>query len=194
MILSKQFSHFGALMEQKKSPAQDAEKTSNKMQDAGQDKKQEEISVQKEFADLKETLQRVQAEFENSRKRLEKEKQDFALVANFHLMKEMLPVLDSIDAAEQGIARHESASRQDALKGIELIKKQLLAILSTHGLREIKCSGQRFDPMLHECVMQGNEKAKQDNCVLEEIQKGYLLNGKVLRHSKVKVNKWSDEK
>ena len=65
----------------------------------------------------------------------------------------------------------------------------MLAILVSHGLQEMKCIGQGFDPMLHDCVMQGREKGKQDNCVLQEMQKGYLLKGKVLRHAKVKVNK-----
>lgn len=138
--------------------------------------------------DIKETLQRVQAEFENSRKRLEREKQDFAAIANAGLVRALLPLLDSIDAAEKHLEGQENASKQDALKGMELVKKQLLAVLRAHGLREIECIGKVFDPMTGDCVMQGKEKGKEDNIVLEELQKGYALNGKVLRHAKVKVN------
>ncbi len=136
----------------------------------------EKEGLKKEMAELKETLQRTQAEFENSRKRLEKEKQDFVKVAEAGLVKELLPVLDSIGSAKDD-------------EGIPMIKKQLLAVLEKHGLGEIKSFGQKFDPMLHECVMQGKEPEKEDEIVLEEFQKGYLFNGMVLRHAKVKVNK-----
>lgn len=139
--------------------------------------------------EIKEALQRVQAEFENSRKRFEKEKLDFALFANASLVKELLPLLDSIDAAERHLGEQENVSRDDALKAMELAKKQLLAVLKAHGLRGIECIGKKFDPLLEDCVMQGKDEKKGDDVVLEELQKGYALNGRVLRHAKVKVNK-----
>ncbi len=116
--------------------------------------------------ELRESLQRVQAEFENSRKRLEKEKLEFVIVANAGLVKELLPLLDSMDAAEKSIGEQEAISKEKVVEGIELVKKQLLAILFSHGLKEIKSLGEKFDPMLHECVMQGREKGKQDGIVL----------------------------
>jgi len=139
---------------------------------------------QQDAKELRETLQRVQADFENSRKRLEKEKQDFVKVAEAGLVIELLALVDSIEAAEKQVQGDELA-----VKGIESIKKQLLAILNSRGLEEIKSLGEKFDPMQHDCVLQGCEKEREDSIVLEEIQKGYLLNGKVLRHAKVKVNK-----
>ena len=151
-------------------------------------KKEKKKTAKAEMAELKETLQRLQAEFENSRKRLEKEKEDFSRLANAALVKELLPVLDSIDSAEKGL-KSQAFSKEKAVEGIELIKKQLLAILSSQGLEEIKSTGQRFDPMLHECLTQACEKEKEDQVVLQELQKGYMLNKKVLRHAKVKVNK-----
>jgi len=148
-----------------------------------------EAFVKGELEEIRETLQRVQAEFENSRKRLEKEKLDFALFANASLVKELLPLLDSIDAGERHLKGQENVSKQDALNGMLLVKKQLLAVLKAHGLREIECIGKRFDPMLEDCVMQEKDGKKGDDIVLEELQKGYALNGRVLRHAKVKVNK-----
>jgi len=155
----------------------------------GRKKPGKEGPVKSELEELKETLQRVQAEFENSRKRLEKEKHEFSKLANATIVKELLPLLDSMEAAENGIREQDNVSKDEAVEGIELLKKQLLAILRSHGLEEIECLEKCFDPMLHDCVMQGKEKEKKDEIVLEELQKGYLLNGKVLRHSKVKVNK-----
>jgi len=151
--------------------------------------KPEKKGLKQQLAETRETLQIVQAEFENSRKRLEKEKQDFVRLANSGLVKELLPLLDSVEAAEEHLDDEREVRKEEALEGMELVKKQLLAILSSHGLGEIKALGQKFDPMLHDCVMQGFEKGKGEGIVLEELQKGYLLNGKVLRHAKVKVNK-----
>jgi len=152
-------------------------------------KKETQDSPKKELAELKESLQRVQAEFENSRKRLEREKQDFLRAANAGLAKELLQVLDSVDSAADKLDEQREVRKEEAVEGIELIKKQLLAILRSHGLKEIDCLGKTFDPMIHDCVVQGHDKSKGDGIVLQELQKGYILNGMILRHSKVKVNK-----
>jgi len=151
--------------------------------------KEKEKILQKEFGEIKDTLQRVQAEFENSRKRMEKEKQEFSKHANSALVKELLPLLDSVDAAREKLDDQREVRKDEAVEGIELIQKQLLAILKVHGLQEIECKGKKFDPMKGDCVMQAKVKGKGDGIVLEELQKGYTLNGKVLRHAKVKVNK-----
>ncbi len=143
----------------------------------------------KEKAELKESLQRLQAEFENSRKRMEKEAQDFAKIANAGLVKELLPLIDSIEAAEKHLNEQEKVSKEDAIKGMETLKQQLEAGLKLYGLERIDCVGKKFDPMRDDCVMQGKNEEEKDEIVLEELQKGYLLNGKVLRHAKVKVNK-----
>ncbi len=151
--------------------------------------KQGKKPIKKELAEIKETLQRVQAEFENSRKRLDREKEEFAKIAAAALVAELLPLLDSIEAAEKALNEQQQVTKEKAIEGIELIKRQLLAILGSAGLKEIKALGQKFDPMLHDCVMKASEKGKEEDIVLEELQKGYMLNGKVLRHAKVKVNK-----
>ena len=158
-------------------------KKEHKKKDEKKDEKQQQLD------ELKDTVQRVQAEFENSRKRLEKEKQDFLGQANAGIVKELLPLLDSVDSAEKNLEEAEEVSKEEAIKGIELIKKQLLAILKSHGLKEMKCIGKKLDPMQQEVLMQGKEEEKEEDIILEEFQKGYTLNGKVLRHAKVKVNK-----
>ncbi len=149
--------------------------------------------AKKECAELKATLQRVQADFENTCKRVQREKQDFRQVANAELMKELLQLLDSMDAAVGHLQKQENVSKEDALNGIVLLRKQFLALLQGHGLQEIRALGQQFNPMLHEALAQGSEQGKRDSVVLEELQKGFLLNGKVLRHSKVKVNRADEQ-
>ena len=153
------------------------------------DAKEHKAKEAKENAELKDALQRLQAEFENSRKRMEKEAQDFAKIANAGIVKELLPLIDSIDAAEKHLNEQKEVSKEDAIKGMETLKQQLEAGLKLYGLERIDCIGKKFDPMRDDCVMQGKDEEKKDGIVLEELQKGYLLNGKVLRHAKVKVNK-----
>jgi len=79
------------------------------------------------------------------------------------------------------------------VKGIEIIYDQMLDILKSHGVEQIKALDEEFNPSLHEAIMQKAESDKGDNIVLEEFQKGYKLNGRVIRPSKVIVNKLTSE-
>ncbi len=142
-----------------------------------------------ELNNLKDSMQRLQAEFENSRKRLEREKQEFALFANTELIKKLLPLLDSIEAAKEHFEKQENFSGKDCANGLELIKKQLLEILISEGLKRTKAVGKKFDPLLHDAVTEDCEEEKENEIVLEEFQKGYTLKEKLLRPAKVKINK-----
>ena len=161
------------------------------------DKSQQETKEQKlraQLNELTETLKRVQADFENSCKRTEKEKIEFRQFANAAIVKELLPLLDSMDAAVEKIEKQENVKKEEMLNGLRLLRMQLLQLLQKHGLQEIKCLGEKFNPMLHEALTKGCDESRQEDCVLEELQKGYLLNERVLRHSKVKINKIKEEK
>jgi len=70
----------------------------------------------------------------------------------------------------------------------------MLDILKSHGVEQIKAPGEKFDPALHEAMMQKTEPEEEDNIVLEEFQKGYKLNGRVIRPSKVIVNKLTEDR
>ena len=141
--------------------------------------------------ELTDTLQRLQAEFENYKKRAEKEKQEVIKFANSMLLKDFLSVLDSVEHSLANIRKNEKLGREEAEKGFEVFHKQLLDFLKSNGLKEIECIGKKFDPHLNEVVMHDKDEKKEDEIVLEELQKGYLINGKLLRTSKVKVNKIS---
>ncbi|HIH16926.1 MAG TPA: nucleotide exchange factor GrpE [Candidatus Diapherotrites archaeon] len=128
--------------------------------------------------ELTETLQRLQAEFENASKRMERERNEFLAYANAAFVRELLPFVDSL----------EQAGNEE---GVKLLRKQFLDILGRHGFMEIKCVGEKFDPSLHEVMLNAVDAGKPDGLVLEELQKGYALRDLVLRPSKVRVNKLS---
>jgi len=95
-----------------------------------------------------------------------------------------------LDNFEHTLQNEQSAENTEAfVKGVRIIYDQMLDILKSHGVEQIKALGEKFDPALHEAMLQKAEPEEQDNIVLEEFQKGYRLNGRVIRPSKVIVNK-----
>ncbi len=152
------------------------------------------IEAQEKLADYTETLQRLQAEFENYKKRVDKERTKLLEFANAHLISDFLSIIDSFENAIQVVEKTEKYSKEDAVKGLKLLFQQTLDLMKRHGLKEIKSEGEKFNPEFHEAVLQESIAEKPDFLVLQEFQKGYLLNGKVLRHSKVLVNKHPEEK
>ncbi|MBW2999723.1 nucleotide exchange factor GrpE, partial [Candidatus Woesearchaeota archaeon] len=137
---------------------------------------------QEKIAELTETLQRVQAEFENYKKRIEKESIEFKQFAAKEVVEKLLPILDNFELALKNTKENEQF-----LKGMELIYSQFFSTLENLGLKRINCNG-KFDPHLHEALM-SEQSDKEPGTILEEFQKGYTLNNKVIRHSKVKVAK-----
>lgn len=135
-----------------------------------------------------ERLLRLQADFENNRKRLEKEKQEFAKFANEGIIAELLNILDDLErATELAQAKHQDL---DAfLKGIEMIMAHLYEILKEHGVRPMETQNKIFDPHLHEALTQAEDEGLPEHTVVEELQKGYFLNDRVIRTAKVKVSK-----
>lgn len=138
--------------------------------------------------ELTNTLKRLQAEFENYKKRCDKDNANFIRLANEELIKELLPVLDHFE-----LALKNSRQKDEFYKGMELIYSQLVGVLQDNGLKCIGCEC-KFDPYYHE-VLLTEESDKENNSILEELQKGYTLNDKVIRNSKVKIaKKKKDEK
>ncbi len=164
-------------------------------------KKNEEISnLKKQIDELTDTLKRLQAEFENYKKWNAKEKTEFVKYAHADVIAEMLPVLDSFEIALKSLKINDfqdaknpkdfSANTTDKdkfIEGMKIIYAQFHSILEAEGLKPIKSVGEKFDPYRHEVLMK-EESDKPEETVLEEFQKGYMLNDKVLRHSKVKIS------
>ncbi len=138
-----------------------------------------------EFADK---VLRLQADFENTRKRIEREKQDFIKFANEGIILELLNVLDDLERTVS-LAEAQKQDPQAFLKGIEMILVHLYEMLKEYGVKPIEAEGKLFDPHYHEALMQAENKDLPEHTVVEELQKGYLLNERVIRTAKVKVSK-----
>ena len=132
-------------------------------------------------------LLRVQADFDNYKKRLERERVEFVKFANADIIYEILKILDDFErAVEAGKKKHDF----DVLhKGVELIWIDFKEFLKQKGLEEIEAIGKPFDPHEHEAMMQEETEEHPENYVVEEFQKGYKLNDRVIRPAKVKVAK-----
>jgi molecular chaperone GrpE len=127
-------------------------------------------------------LLRKQAEFENYRKRIERERSEYIQFASAELVKELLNALDSFE-----LAIRNAKTDEQTLRGFELIYKQLLDTLGRFGLKAIEVKGQKFDPNFHQAVATTPTDQVEDHTILEELRKGYLLNGRLLRPAMVNV-------
>jgi molecular chaperone GrpE len=147
--------------------------------------------LQKEKDETFGKLQRISADYANFQKRVPKQISDTISYEKERIIKSLLPALDNF---EHTLQNTNSVENVDALvKGIKIIYDQMLDIFKSHGVEQINAPGDHFNPAMHEAMMQKNEPEKEDNIVLEEFQKGYMLNGRVIRPSKVIVNKLASE-
>ncbi|MFH1439738.1 MAG: nucleotide exchange factor GrpE [Candidatus Woesearchaeota archaeon] len=155
----------------------------NKKLRTSDDKQTQQLEAKiRELTDL---LQRLQAEFENYKKRADKEKHDFCRFAEAKFISKLLPILDSFEIA---LKNKEDLDHANFVKGVEFIYSQLFDTLRKDGLKKIDALGKKFDPHFHEVLFQ-EESEKDNNIILEELQKGYMLDEKLLRTTKVKVSK-----
>ncbi len=144
-------------------------------------------SLQKEKDELFGKLQRVSADYANFQKRVPKQISDTLAYEKERLIKTLLPALDNF---EHTLQKAHSAEDVDVLvKGVRIIYDQMLDILKSHNVERIEALGTTFDPAVHEAMTQQSDPDKEENIVLEEFQSGYRLNGRVIRPSKVIVNK-----
>jgi molecular chaperone GrpE len=124
---------------------------------------------------------RLQADFDNYRKRTERDNEEFRKYASSGIVTDLLPIVDDLDRALE-----HTTEETDLVVGIRGVRSNLMKVLESHGLKEIPAEG-KFDPNYHEalCMVDGEE----DDMIAEVFQKGYTLNGKVIRFTKVKVTR-----
>lgn len=137
-----------------------------------------------EVAQYKENYLRATADFQNFKRRSEKEKTDIYKYAGEKLLADILPIVDNIDRAMTHVPEEEQGGLAD---GLRMIHKSLLNLLEKNGVEAITALGEAFDPEVHHAVQMVPSEDHEPNHVVEEYQKGYKLNGKVIRHSMVKV-------
>lgn len=146
-----------------------------------------ESDSEEKYAELNEKYVRLFAEYENYRKRTAREIGEIIQRGAEKLISELLPILDNLDRATEH--RNDKTTFDEYVKGIALTEDQFRAILGQSGLEAIDAVGKPFDPNLHDALMQIESEDHESGIVASEIEKGYLLAGKVIRHSKVVVSK-----
>jgi molecular chaperone GrpE len=151
------------------------------------------------LAQLKDQLLRKAAEFENYKKRSENENLSYVRFANENLITRLIPVLDDFErlmkslqsGGGEGTGENSRAANEAAdayRKGFELIYNKFLKILEANGVKHFEVVGQPFDPQLHDALMMVPRQDVPPHTVLEEIEKGYTMNDKVIRHARVIVS------
>jgi molecular chaperone GrpE len=148
---------------------------------------QELENARKEKDEVSDRLQRVYADYANFQKRVPKNIADTVAYEKERFIRTFLPVLDNLDRTLREV---RSAQNLEAvIRGVEIIRDQMLTILKSHGVEPIESVNEKFDPERHEAMLRRSEPDKEDEIVLEEFQRGYALNGRVLRPSRVAINK-----
>lgn len=155
------------------------------VQPASEQTPQEEQTPRDEVSELKDLLLRTQADFENYRKQTERRVDDMKKIAAKNILLQLLSVVDNLDLALR--AHQSDETKHPLLEGVELIHAQLQNLLLNNGLVPIEALGKPYDPYAHEALMKVPNDAKE-NTVIEVYQQGYILNGLVLRHAKVKIS------
>lgn len=147
--------------------------------------------IQSELNDYKDQLVRMMAEFENYKKRTQKEFSQVIQQANEKLITELLPVIDDMERTMKSAPETDAmdTKSQTFIKAVEMISQKLNQILTRQGLKPVESVGKEFNVDLHDALMQVETPDKISNTVVEEYEKGYLLNDKVIRHAKVIVAK-----
>ena len=162
-----------------KEPKENKETKENKKESKHSAKYEREIEkLKNEISELNDKYIRLHAEYDNYRKRSVKEKSDAYSSAYADALKAFLPLSDSLTQALKFAADDE---------GIKAINSQFRNILEKLGVKEIESDGQQFDPNLHNAVMHEEDPEQGENLIVQTLQKGYTLNGKVIRPALVKV-------
>ena len=160
---------------EKAESAENAEEKEEKTEEKPAEKKEED-------EDLNTRYMRLMADFQNFRRRTEKEKSDIYAFGNEKLVSDLLPVLDNMERALAAAPEGDKFA-----EGMELIYKQMVDVLKKNKVEEIEAEGKVFDPNLHNAVMRQAKEGAESDTIITVLQKGYTLNGKVVRPSTVIV-------
>ncbi len=136
---------------------------------------------------------RLHADIENTRKRWERERQELVRYANEGLLGDLLNISDDLERTLR-LSEEKHEDFEAFMKGVEMIVAHLHDLLRKNGVKPMEAAGKRFDPHLHEALMTVEKSDVPDHTVVEELQKGYLIDNHVLRTAKVKVSRMPAEK
>ena len=157
-----------------------------------------ELTIEEKLKETEDKLLRSLAEIENQRRRFEKEIKDAFEFGSFNFAKESLASLDNIQRAKESIKHDENLkTNKDLDKFLEnftIVEKDLVSIFEKNGIKKIETKNKKFDPNLHQAMSEIEDKNAETGIILQEIQTGYLLAGRLLRPALVAVAKKNDTK
>ena len=143
--------------------------------------------LEKEHETLKSQYVRIAADFDNFRKRQSRDQDDLKIQLVSKALTSILPIVDNFERARQQL-KPESEEAQTLHRSYQGLYKQLVEVLKQQGVAPMRVVGQQFDPNLHEAVLREPSEEFNEDLITEELQRGYHLEGKVLRHALVKVS------
>ena len=152
----------------------------------------EELTIEEKLKEIEDKLTRSYAELENQRRRYEKEKEEAYEYGGMALAKECLNLTDNLERSKLSIISDESLEKSNKDKIIEhldIIYKDILSIFKKNQINEISALGKKLDPNKHQAMLEIEDAEKEQGIVVQEIQKGFTLKGRLLRPSLVGVSK-----
>jgi len=190
----------------KKEDSKTKEEENNKLEDKNLDSQEDnsqnsnenledkkELSPEEEIDNLKDKLVRTFAEMENQRRRFEKEKEDAFEYGGFSFARESLNLLDNLERSKLSLENDEKLKNTETLKKVidhlEVINKDILSIFKKNNIEPIKSINEKLDPNLHQAMMEIEDDSKEPGTIIQEIQKGFMMKGRLLRPSLVGVSK-----
>ena len=157
-----------------------AKKIEEELENNSEINKTEEVNSDVNYLEL---AQRIQAEFENYKRRNKEVEKLSYRNGIVNAVRSLLPVVDSFNQAVEGI------NDENVLKGLKIIRNQLMDAFTGLGVKPIECVGKKFDPNFHNAVLAVEDASYESGVVLEEFQQGFMLDEIIIRHSVVKINK-----
>lgn len=145
------------------------------------------VEPKKDEVDWKSKYYYLAADMENARKRAEREKENLLKYGSEKVLSDLIDVVDNFERTIEMLRVDTDTKMQNVVVGLDMVRKQFLDSLSKHGVTQIESLGKAFDPNFHEAVGQEYVEGKQPNEIVKEFQKGYVLNGRLIRAAKVVV-------
>ena len=183
--------------EKKHEEKQKAEEISEN-QNTVSDNENKELNIENKLKETEDKLLRSLAEIENQRRRFEKEIKDAFEFGSFNFAKESLAILDNLQRAKEAIKSDkilkENKDLDKFLENINIIEKDLLKIFEKNNIKKIDVNGKKFDPNLHQAMIEVEDNSADVGTVVQEIQSGYTFSGRLLRPALVGVSKKKNDK
>tara|TARA_A100000164_G_scaffold307875_1_gene284732 strand:- start:660 stop:1250 length:591 start_codon:yes stop_codon:yes gene_type:complete len=168
------------------------EETTIKNEDISKNEEKEDHSLEDKLNDIEEKLTRSYAELENQRRRYEKEKDEAYEFGGMALAKECLNLTDNLERSKLSIINDQNLEKKNKDKMIEhldIIYKDVISIFKKNQIEEISALGEKLDPNKHQAMLEVEDEDKEQGIIVQEIQKGFTLKGRLLRPSLVGVSK-----